>query len=171
MALAGLFGPPMLILIALFVWIAAGAEAAQAESRSALAGLSVASAMMRRFAILSVEDTLAAAADELLAGSQHDFPVTAHGGVDEPVLGVLTRADLVAALARGGLGSPVREVMRPSCPTVGPGDPLDRVIEVMRGNGCPLVPVVSEGRLVGLVTPENLAELIAVRAAGVSLPA
>jgi Zn-dependent protease/CBS domain-containing protein len=169
MALAGLFGPPMLLLIAIFVWIAAGAEAAHAESRSAIAGLPVAAAMVRRFSVLAVDDSLAAAAGELLAGSQHDFPVTRDGSRDEPVLGVLTRSDLVAALARGGLATPVREVMRPSCPLARPGEPLEGAVEAMRTGGCPLVPVVDEGRLVGLVTPENVAELVAVRNAGLQV--
>jgi Zn-dependent protease/CBS domain-containing protein len=170
MAVIGMFRPmPMLILVALFVWIAAGAEASQVESRSAIAGLPVAAAMMRRFTVLGVDDTLEAAASELLAGAQHDFPVTRDGSADEPVMGVLTRGDLVAALARGGLGSAVRAVMRPSCPLARPGEPLERAVEAMRAGGCPLVPVVDGGRLVGLVTPENVAELIAVRNAGLEI--
>jgi Zn-dependent protease len=170
MAIGGMFGSmPMLILVALFVWIAAGAEAAHAESRSAISGLPVAAAMMRRFTVLGVDDTLAAAASELLAGSQHDFPITGDGSRAGPVVGVLTRSDLVAALARGGLPTPIRDVMRPSCPLADPAEPLERAVEAMRAGGCPLVPVMSDGQLVGLVTLENVAELIAVRNAGVAI--
>ena len=165
MALIGLFGSPMLLLVALFVWIAAAGELRETESRSALRDLPASAGMQRRFHVLGVEDTLAAAADELLAGAQHDFPVTAGGTAEEPVVGVLTRGDLVAALARKGLATPVREVIRPSCPTVDESAPLESALEAMRASGCPLVPVARDGRLVGLITPENVAELVAIRTA------
>lgn len=168
MALVGLFAPkpmPMLILIALFVWIAAAAELRDVESRSALGGLQVGDGMQRRFQILGVDDTLQAAAEELLAGAQHDFPVTAGGGAGEPVLGVLTRPDLVKALARGGLASSVRDAMRPACAVVDESTPIEQVVAMMRESGCALVPVARDGRLVGVVTPENIAELVAIRSA------
>ena len=165
MALIGLFGSPMLLLIALFVWIAAAGELRETESRSALRELTASAGMQRRFQVLAVDDTLAAAADELLAGAQHDFPVTTGGTPDEPVVGVLTRSDLVAALARKGLATPVREILRPSCPSVEESAPLESALEAMRANGCPLVPVTRGGRLVGLITPENVAELVAIRTA------
>ena len=165
MALIGLFGSPMLLLVALFVWIAAAGELRETESRSALRDLPASAGMQRRFHVLGVDDTLEAAADELLAGAQHDFPVTAGGTAQEPVVGVLTRGDLVAALARKGLATPVREVIRPSCPTVDESAPLESALEAMRASGCPLVPVARDGRLVGLITPENVAELVAIRTA------
>jgi CBS domain-containing protein len=121
--------------------------------------------MQRRFQVLAIDDTLESAAEELLAGAQHDFPVTAGGGTDEPVVGVLTRSDLVAALARGGLATPVRGAMRPGCAVVAESDPLERAVEAMRAGSCPLVPVARDGRLVGVITPENVAELVAIRSA------
>ncbi len=165
MAGVGLFASPMLILIALFVWIAAAGELQETESRSALHGLPVSAGMQRRFQVLAVVDTLQAAADELLAGAQHDFPVTATGSAAEPVVGVLTRADLVKALAGRGLDAQVRDVMRASCPVVEDSESLEQAVEVMRAQDCPLVPVTHDGRLVGLVTLENIAELVAIRSA------
>ena len=166
MALAGLLLPaPMLVLIALFVWIAAAGELRDTESRSALEGLLVSAGMQRRFRVLGVDDTLQSAAGELLAGAQHDFPVTALGTAEEPVVGVLTRSDLVKALAGKGLAAHVRDAMRPSCPLIDESEPLERAVEVMRASGCALVPVGHDGRLVGLVTPENVAELVAIRSA------
>ncbi len=165
-ALVGLFAKsPMLILIALFVWITAAGELRATESHSALDGLPVAAGMQRRFQVLAVDDTLRAAADELLAGAQHDFPVTSHGNDGEAVLGVLTRSDLMKALAGDGLGTRVRDIMRPGCATVDESDPLERAVALMHESGCPLVPVARDGRLVGLVTPENIAELVAIRSA------
>jgi CBS domain-containing protein len=164
MALVGLW-TPMLLLIALFVWIAGTGELQATTSRSALQGLLVGAAMERRFQALAPSDSLETAAQALLAGAQQDFPVTGTGRLDEPVVGVLTRRDLIAALARGDRGTAVSEVMRPGCPAVDDGAPLEQAIDAMRANRCPLVPVVRDGRLVGLLTPENIAELVAIRSA------
>jgi Zn-dependent protease len=165
MAVAGLFLSPMLILIAIFVWIAGAGELQQTANQSALRGLPVGAAMQRRFQVLGVEDTLQVAADELLASAQQDFPVTTGGRLDEPIVGVLTRTDLLAAFARGAHGARVREIMRPGCAAVDEADPLDAAVEAMRISRCPLVPVSSQGRLVGLLTLENVAELVMMRSA------
>src|SRR5262249_12323523 len=91
-------GNPMLLLIALFVWIGAGAAAVQVEERVALRGVPVRRAMLTDFQTLRPDDTLGRAADLLLAGSQHDFPVMDDGRA----AGVLTRTDLLRGLASGG---------------------------------------------------------------------
>jgi Zn-dependent protease/CBS domain-containing protein len=165
MALVGMWTTPMLLLIALFVWIAGTAELQATTSRSALRGLPVAAAMERRFQVLATTDTLEAAARALLAGAQHDFPVTDGGRPDQPVVGVLTRHGLLTALAGGDRQAPVRDVMRTGIPAVDEDASLERAVEEMRGSRAPLLPVVHDGRLVGLLTSENVAELVAIRAA------
>jgi Zn-dependent protease/CBS domain-containing protein len=171
MALVGMWKSPMLVLIALFVWIAGTGELQATTSRSALRGLLVGAAMERRFQLLATDDSLETAAQALLAGAQHDFPVTGAGKADDPVLGVLTRADLLAALARGDRSVRVGDVMRGGCPAVEADAPLEEALEAMRGARCPVVPVMDGGRLVGLLTAENVAELVAIRSAAPSIEA
>ena len=71
----GLQGNPMLIFIALFVWIGAGQEASMAQMKSSLAGIPVRRAMLTHFRTLTPDNTLGDAVDLLLTGSQQDFPV------------------------------------------------------------------------------------------------
>ena len=104
---AGLFGNPMLLLIALFVWIGAGQEAAAVEMKSSFAGVRVREAMLTDFRGLSPQDTVGDAARLLLAGSQQDFPVLEKG----EVVGVLTHTRLLEALRDRGVNVPVGEVM------------------------------------------------------------
>jgi len=163
MAIAGLMISPMLILIALFVWIGAGGEAAAVRMRGVLRGLPVSAAMVRQYQVLGPDDTLHHAASESRSGMQHEFPVTAHGRPDEPVIGMLTHADLVVTLSRNGETALVRDVMRSPCTVVQETDALDRAVQVMREAQCQLVAVERDGRLVGVVTPQNIAELIAAR--------
>jgi Zn-dependent protease len=162
--LLGIFWSPMLILIALFVFLGAGAEAQAVQQRSVVTGLSVADAMMREFHTLDAADPLSLAAERLLAGSQQDFPVVAREGGGR-VQGILLRSDLVRALASSGADARVGEAMRRDCPVVAPTDPLDGVFQIMRESGFTALPVVNGQAVVGLITAENVGELMLIRQA------
>jgi Zn-dependent protease len=91
----GLFGNPLLIFIAIFVYIAAGGEARMSAINEATRGLSVDDAMETRFNAISVEANLAEAIETLLAAAQHEFPVVDAFG--KPV-GLVVREDILSAL-------------------------------------------------------------------------
>jgi CBS-domain-containing membrane protein len=96
----------------------------------------------------------------LLRTSQHEFPVLDATG---RVLGVLTRDPRIAALKRQGPAMPVVNVMRRELPVVRPNDPFEKALCQMQACGCPALPVVDRaGRLLGLVTPENVGEMMLV---------
>ena len=155
------FGFPMLFFIALFVFIGAQEEAQMAQLTASMRGLKVQDAMIRNFRSLSVEDSLAAATSELITGSQHDFPVTE--GAE--VVGVLTRNDLVKALAERGPEAKVGSAMRSDCHLVTEGEMLEKSYELLRQDNCSTLPVVRAGRLVGMITLENIAEWVMVNTA------
>jgi Zn-dependent protease/predicted transcriptional regulator len=159
---AGLFGGnPILLFIALFVWMGAAAEASVAQMRSAIAGLPVERAMIREFFALAPTDALRAAANHVVHGYQADFPVVEGG----KVVGVLTLQELLAGLSRGGLDAPVGAAMRTDFQTAAPGEALDTALLRLKGSECPVMPVVDGDRLVGLMTVENVGELVMIRAA------
>jgi CBS domain-containing protein len=156
----GLLGNPVLIFIALFVWIGAGQEASVAQMKSALAGIPLRRAMLTHFRTLTPMSTLGDAVDLLLTGSQQDFPVVANGRVQ----GMLTRSDLVKALPLRGRDAPVTEVMR-ECPVALASEMLETVLARFQGRNCHTIPVVEHGTLVGLVTMDNVGEFLMVHAA------
>lgn len=160
--LVGLFANPFLIFIALFVWIGAGQEAAQTEMRSVLDGVPLSRTMLTDFRALAPDDTLARAVELLLAGTQQDFPVVDEQGV---VLGILTRADLLTALARQEQHAPVAATMRRDFLTAEAGADLDEVLQALQGRDCHTVPVLQRGQLVGLLTMDNVGEFLSVQAA------
>ncbi|HKI68086.1 MAG TPA: site-2 protease family protein [Verrucomicrobiae bacterium] len=157
----GFFFNIFLVFIAVFVYLGAQAEAAHVETQSALEGLRVRDAMMTRFRTLLPEDTLRKAVDELLAGSQQDFPVVEAG----QVAGILRRNDLVKALSDSRHEVSVGDIMCRDCQSVDEADVLTRTLEGMRLNQCSTVPVLAGGRLSGMLTTENISELIMVNAA------
>ncbi len=152
-------GHPFLVLIAIFVFLGAQAEAGQVEMQSALQGLRVGDAMMTRFRTLDAQASLIQAVKELLAGSQQDFPVVEQ---DLPI-GMLRRNDLVKALAENRGDTAVTEIMWRECQPVEETAPLRPTVEAMQAGQCGTVPVMRAGRLVGLLTMENIGELIMVQ--------
>ncbi|MFL5518364.1 MAG: CBS domain-containing protein, partial [Gemmatimonadales bacterium] len=157
-------GNPVLLLIALFVFLGAGSEAAAVETRLAGRGLRVVDMMVREFHTIPVHATLARAVELLLAGEQREFPVVDNMGRTE---GLLTRDNLVRGLSQRGAGATVAEAMTPGVPAVPPTLPFGEALERLRGSGLPALPVVDrEGRLVGLLTRDNIADLLLVRRAG-----
>jgi Zn-dependent protease/CBS domain-containing protein len=161
LAVAGLFGNPFLILIALFIWYGAGQEAALVQMRSALTGIPVQRAMATHFQTLTPEEPIAAVARHVLAGFQQDFPVVDNEG---RVVGVLLRRDLTASLAASNSQTPVSEVMQRDFVVVHPRDMLSRAFTKLQECQCSTLPVVDErDRLVGLLTSDNLAEVIMLR--------
>jgi CBS domain-containing protein len=168
--IVGLFGipglypsNPFLIFIALFVYLGASQEAALAQMRDVSRRFPVSSAMVREFRTLPETATLQEAVDALLATSQHDFPVLDGSG---NVAGILTRHDLIAALRKDDGAIQVGDVMRRDIPTVTTGTRFEEAFRIMQECNCPVVPVLdSMKRLVGLLTPENVSELMMVQSA------
>lgn len=58
-------------------------------------------------------------------------------------------------------GLKIREVMTGNVVTVGPRDPLDKVVHVMESHNIKRVPVVSRGKMVGIVSRANLMRALA----------
>ncbi|MCB1057021.1 MAG: site-2 protease family protein [Acidobacteria bacterium] len=159
----GLMGSPFLILIGLFVWIGASQESAMVERHHALAEVKVKSAMLTSFERLAPGDTLGHAAERLLAGSQEDFPVASEGG---EVFGILRRNDLVAGLVEHGQAAPVTGSMCRDLTSAAPEDLLEPALERLQESKCRTLPVLdADGRLVGLLTLDNVRELLMIRSA------
>jgi Zn-dependent protease/CBS domain-containing protein len=159
--LLGLIGNPFLIFIALFVWIGAAQESAAAQMKSALSGIPVSEAMITDFRTLTPGDSLARAVEFLLAGSQQDFPVAENGRV----VGILTRGDLLGALARRGEDGLVAEVMQRDFHAADASEMIDVVFQRLQECGCHTVPVLRRDELIGLITMENVGEFISVQSA------
>lgn len=160
-AIIGFFGPHMLIVIALFVWIGAAQEASLIEVKSLIEGIPVRQAMITEFHSVSPRDTLRHAAQLVMAGSQQDFPVLDDGRF----VGVLSRRRLLEGLGKVGLDGSVAEVMVSECERAEADELLEHVLPRVRESQCPMLPVFAGGRLIGLINMENIAELVMIRSA------
>jgi CBS domain-containing protein len=152
---------PFLVFIALFVWMGASAEASMAQMRSALEGIPVSRAMVTDLRRISPTDRLDDVAAHVISGFQQDFPVMQ----DRRLVGMLTRADLLRALAELGRSAYVESVMRREFEKAEPSEMLESAFARLRECDCHSLPVVFGGDLVGLVTMENVGEFLMIQSA------
>ena len=160
MGLVGLlWGNFMLVFVALFVYLGAAHETAAARGRILTTGFPVRAAMITEFRSLQHGDTIRDAGQLLLATSQHDFPVM-HG---DAVVGLLTRSALVRAMLTAGPESYVAGAMDRDFPRVAPDQPLDEVLPLVSAPGACALVLDADGRLLGLLTSENVSEFLLLR--------
>ena len=159
--LVGLFTNPFLILIAVFIWFGAAGESQVTQTRSKLDGVPVERAMLTSFETLSPINSLRYVSQLVLAGSQQEFPVVE----DSRPIGLVTRNDLLNALAqRGPLGF-VSQAMRRDFATVEAGEPLAVAAEKLQTGQVRSMVVLREGQVCGLLTLENIQEFALIQAA------
>jgi len=153
-------GSPVLVLIAIFVFVAAGAESADVSLRDMARQLRARDAMITHFESLRPSDTLQIASNAVIRTTQHEFPVTDPGG---GLRGFLTRNALFSALAEGRNTRPVADTMTTGIPTVPLAAPLDAALDALQDSGAPAVAVTEpSGRMVGYITRENIGELMVI---------
>jgi Zn-dependent protease/CBS domain-containing protein len=158
----GLFGNPLLIFIAIFVYLAATSEAQLAQVRTLSRGVPVTSAMMTQFATLAPHERIEQAIETLLRTSQSESPVVEDGRL----VGVLGRNDMIKALKDVGPQAAIADVMTRDIPTIGYRGWLDEAFRLLQEKSVPAVGVVDQyGRLAGLITSETIGEMLMVREA------
>jgi stage IV sporulation protein FB len=154
----GLFYNPLLIFIAIFVYLAAASEAHLVAIRAMSRGVPVSTAMMTQYATLAPEAPVDEAVETLLRTSQSEFPVVDAAG--RPV-GILGRNDLIRALKQLGPEARVGAAMSDTVPTIGHRRCLEEAFRMLQEKSAPAVAVTdASGRLVGMVTPETVGEML-----------
>jgi predicted transcriptional regulator len=156
-----MFINPFMLVIALFVWVGAAAEASAVQFKAGLAGVPVILAMIRNYATLAPDDTLGTAAKRTLDGFQYDFPVV----VDGMVVGNLPRTEFFMGLTEAGMDGHVEDFMRTDFAAVEPDEMVELVFERLKDGACPVLPVIQGNQLLGLLTMQNVAELVTIREA------
>ncbi len=154
----GLFGNPLLIFIAIFVYLAAASEAHLVAIRAISAGVPVTAAMVTQFSTLTPEEPVETAVETMLRTNQGEFPVI--DGLGRPV-GMLARNDLVRVLKERGPDARVGDAMTDTFPTVNSRCCLDDAFRLLREKQAPAVGIIDPaGRLIGLVTSETVGEML-----------
>ena len=84
---------------------------------------------------------------------------------DDSVLGILTQSDLLKALSMGDRSASVASAMQDGFVSVNSLDMLETAFGKLQGCNCQTLPVTEDGKLVGLLTMDNLGEYMRFQAA------
>jgi CBS domain-containing protein len=154
----GLFVPqPLLALVGLFVFFAAGEERASGQAEEGLAQLTAGEVLGPPISVLKLGDDLGDVVDLALRSQQSAFAVVS----DMDLLGVVLRDEVLAVAPRLGLRSSIGQVLRRGLPVCDAATPLLTVRERIAETGLPVV-VVDDGRFLGLLSIEDLTRIARV---------
>jgi Zn-dependent protease len=157
--MVGLVWNVWLVLIGFFLFVGAQLEDRSAVFQSVLETVHMEDVMLTQFSILSPADTLEDALSKAVHTLQDDFPVVR--GME--MVGVINKARIVDALRRDGNGY-VQPAMVRAFEVARRNDSLADAFRKLHGRGLSMIPVVDTGRLVGIVTLQNLTHSIALLA-------
>jgi Zn-dependent protease len=154
MGIAGLFVNSWLILIAIFIWFGAGSEAKSEDLKAGLEGLVARDAMISQFYKVEANLPLASVYQVSMQTGQRDIPVKSNGHY----LGIIRRQDLLSAIQRLGDRAPAYAAIGIEPEGLSPDMPLLDVLP--RFSVSQVQPVIEDGALIGLVTPESIQQRV-----------
>lgn len=158
----GLFGVLsgnfLLVVVALFVFMGAGQERAEEQARTVLTTLRVGDAYNKHALVLSPGDHVSKVVDYILTSYQPDFAVVQ----GKTFLGVVTRDDVLKALATETNDLYVAGIMKREVLTVDARQGLDEVRRLMGEKGERIAAVNDGEAFLGLVSVEDIGEALVV---------
>ena len=155
----GMFYNPFLVIIGIFVIIAAQIETNYTDSKQVLKGYKVRDIVMRKFLAIESDETLAAAIKLLLDSQSRDFLITKHGHA----VGTLNRDEIIAALSQKGENVRLETIMNRELIYLNADSYLEEVFETIYKNKSSLLLVLENQELIGTLDTENLLEFILIK--------
>lgn len=148
----------ILVVVAVFIYMAASNEELQVEVKETLKKFKVCDILPRDFLTLPGDTTLAKVLELIFHSHQEDFPVV-EGGV---MSGFITRQDIMKGIHALGTGAKASEIMRTKVPNVKETDPLIKVQNIMQESGMRALPVTNIKGVIGVVTLEDIGRVYAM---------
>jgi CBS domain-containing protein/Zn-dependent protease len=143
---------PWLIIAGFFIMIGAQIEDQGVFYQTVVDTVHMREVMLTDFATLSSSDTLADALVRCVHSLQEDFPVVRGSNL----VGIISRQRIVDALRNDGNGY-VQGIMSKTFQVARPEDTLGAAIRRLQtGHGLSLIPITESGRIVGVVSVQNL---------------
>jgi CBS domain-containing protein/Zn-dependent protease len=140
------------IIAGFFIMIGAQIEDQGVFFQSVVDTVQMREVMLTDFATLSPSDTLADALGRCVHSLQEDFPVVR----GPQLVGIISRQHILDALHTDGNGY-VQAAMSKAFQVARPEDTLGTTIRhIQTGRGLSLIPVTDSGRIVGIVSVQNL---------------
>ncbi len=147
------------VLIAIFIYSGAAQEGRMVQFRQRLRGYTVQQAYSNQIPVLQPADSLRIAANWMARGVS-DFPVSHF----DKYVGFLSNAQLTAALRQGGADQTVASVMNRNVPAVSLTADLYDVQQRLSNEGLGALPVVENGRVLGILSARHIQQMLRMAA-------
>lgn len=112
--------------------------------------------MIKEVQITGPDNLIAAAKLKMMRNNVGGLPVVDN----EELVGIITHRDILLA-GGSAMGLKVRELMSKNLRIVGPKTSLLDIVNIMADEGFQRIPVVENGKLVGLVTQSSIIRAVA----------
>lgn len=111
--------------------------------------------MIKDVQTISPNDLIAAAKLKMMRSNVGGLPVVDN----EMLVGIITHRDILLAGSES-LGLKVEELMSKDLRVVEPTMPIKEIVKIMNDEGYQRIPVVKDGKLIGLVTQSSIIRAI-----------
>ena len=157
----GFISNPVLIFIAIFIYIAAGAEADAVSIRDIAHDLTVEDAMITSIVAIPENARIGDAVEHLLNTAMTDFPVVDHSGRPS---GIVTRGAIVAALKEHGETFPVINMMGAADAVIREKHNLSKALDLFGTTLSPVLIVTNDvGEVTGLLSRVAINDVAMIR--------
>ena len=146
------------IAIAIFIYMAASSEEAQVDIKETLKKIRVRDILAGDFLTIKSDTALSKVLELIFHSHQEDFPVMDN----DAMAGFVTRQDIVSGIHRFGVEKRVGDIMRTDFPTLKDGDTLVAAHALMQEAAVSALPVMRDGRVIGVVTLEDIGRVYSV---------
>lgn len=150
-----------LLIIAFFVYISASQEASHVEITETLKRFKVKDILPNEYLSVSPDTRLSKILEMIFHSHQEDFPVLENG----LFVGIVARAGIISAIHQFGVEKTVKDIMVKNFPSASPADSLTKIHKLMEESGLRAIPIMEQGKLVGLITMEDLGKIYALMSA------
>lgn len=146
------YGHIFLLIIAVFIYMAASGEGMQVMVQETIKKYSVRDILPREFVHVERETPLSKILEMTFHTHQEDYAVMDA----ERLVGIITRREVIHGMHVKGKDVRVGDIMRIDVPPVKLSTSLDKVQKLMQKHGTNAMPVERRGHTVGVVTMEDI---------------
>ncbi len=146
------YGHIFLLIIAVFIYMAASSEGFQVQVVETIKKYSVKDVLAKDFVYTNPRATLSEILAMVFHTHQEDFPVLE----DDRLVGFITRREIIHGVHERGKGASVSEVMRRDIPAVKVTTHLNDVQKLMQEYNTSALPVARSGKVIGVITLDDI---------------
>ncbi|MBL7156695.1 MAG: site-2 protease family protein [Candidatus Omnitrophica bacterium] len=151
-------GHIILIVIAVFIYMAASSEELQVDIKETLKKFTIKDIVSSQFLTLEKTATLSKVLELIFHSHQEDFPIIEGG----QMIGFVTRKDIIGGIHQRGMSAPVSDIMRKNIPVLRESDSLDKAQNLMQDNDMRALPVVKNNAVIAVATIEDISRVYSV---------